>query len=103
MSEVLLPPNPMRFHQPANSHGNWRGPLIRGALRVLHPETLRELDLIRSIELSPEKIRAVQRERLEALLRHAWTETDYYREVLEECGAVRNGRVNLDRFTEIPF
>jgi phenylacetate-CoA ligase len=64
---------------------------------------LRELDLIRSIEHSPEKIRAVQRERLEALLRHAWTETDYYREVLEDCGAVRSGRVNLDRFTEIPF
>ena len=85
------------------ARGNWRGPLIRAALRVLHPETLRELELIRGIEFSPEKILAVQRERLEALLRHAWTETDYYREVLEECGAVRNGRVNLERFTDIPF
>ena len=103
MSAVLLPPTPTRFHQPANSHWNWHGPLIRGALRVVHPDTLRELDLIRSVELSPERIRALQRERLEALLRHAWAETDYYREVLDDCGVVRNGRVNLDRFTEIPF
>jgi phenylacetate-coenzyme A ligase PaaK-like adenylate-forming protein len=84
-------------------HRNWRGPLIRAALRSLHPQTLRELDLIRRIEYSAESIRTVQRTRLEDLLRHAWAETDYYREVLAVCGVVRDGRVNLDRFTDIPF
>ncbi len=60
--------------------------------------------MIRSIEkTSPDVILGVQRERLQRLLHHAWSETDYYREVLEACGAVKGGRVNLDRFEDIPF
>jgi len=82
---------------------NWRRPLIHAAFRTQHPHVLPELALINAIERSPEKIEAVQRQRLEALLLHAWTETEYYRDVLEHCGAVRNGRVNLERFSEIPF
>ena len=82
---------------------NWRRPLIHAVFRAHHPHVLPELELIHSIERSREKIEAVQNQRLETLLLHAWTETEYYREVLEHCGAVRNGRVNLDRFAEIPF
>src|SRR6266702_1249173 len=87
----------------AGGNWNWRSPLIRAALRVRHPEILRELELIRRIEYSAEKIRAVQRTRLECLLRHAWAETDYYREALADCGVARDGQVNLDHFTDIPF
>jgi phenylacetate-CoA ligase len=83
---------------------NWRKPLIRASLRLRHPASLREIELIQSLERgSPEKIRAVQQERLAQLLHHAWSQTDYYREVLENCGAVRNGKVNLDRYEDIPF
>ena len=82
---------------------NWRAPIIRAAFRLQNPEILRELDLIHSIERSPQKIRAIQEERLERLLHHAWSQTEYYHEVLEHCGVVRNGRVNLDRFVDIPF
>jgi phenylacetate-CoA ligase len=83
---------------------NWRKPLIRAALGFQNPETLEEIELIQSIERnSPEKVRAVQQERLAQLLHHAWSQTDYYHEILESCGAVRNGRVNLDRFEAIPF
>ena len=82
---------------------NWRGPLINAAFHFQNPHVLPELDLIRSIEQSPEKIDAIQKRRLEELLLHAWAETDYYHEVLEDCGAVRHGRLNLNRFTEIPF
>ena len=82
---------------------NWRVPVIRAAFRLLHPGTLRELDLIQSIERSSAKIQAVRAQRLERLLHHAWSQTDYYHEVLETCGAVRNGKVNLDRFADIPF
>src|SRR5450631_2719207 len=81
----------------------WRVPLIRAAFRLRHREVLRELELIQSIERSSAKIQAVRERRLEQLLHHAWSQTDYYHEVLEACGAVRNGQVNLDRFDDIPF
>jgi phenylacetate-CoA ligase len=98
-SRILL------YRRPHASHAgsNWRRPLIQTAFRSLHPHVLPELDLISSIERSREKIDAVQNRRLGALLLHAWMETEYYRDVLEHCGAVRNGRVNLARFAEIPF
>jgi phenylacetate-CoA ligase len=83
---------------------SWRKLLIRTAFWLQHPETLREIELIQSLERSsPKAIRAVQQERLIKLLQFAWSQTDYYREVLESCGAVRNGKVNLDRFEDIPF
>jgi phenylacetate-CoA ligase len=83
---------------------NWRRPVLRSLLRIHKPQVLRELELIESIERkSPEAVRAVQEERLGHLLHHAWRHTEYYREVLEACGAVRSGRVNLDRFADIPF
>ena len=83
---------------------NWRRPVLRSLFRVYKREVLRELELIESIERkSPAAVRAVQEERLSRLLLHAWRHTDYYREVLEASGAVRDGRVNLDRFEDIPF
>src|ERR1700735_2062757 len=96
-----LPPPEM---QPVSAAGiNWRAPLIRAAFRLQNPEILRELDLIHSIERAPVKLRATQEERLEKLLHFAWSQTEYYHEVLEHCGVIRHGRVNLDRFTDIPF
>jgi len=84
---------------------NWRAPVIKTAFAIQDASIGRELDLIHSIERStPEAIRAVQQRRLEELLHHAWSQTDYYHEVLEHCGAVRSdGSVNLDRFEDIPF
>jgi phenylacetate-CoA ligase len=83
---------------------NWRAPVINLALRLTDPEVLRELALIESLErASPDKVRDLQQKRLERLLLHAWRHTDYYHDVLESCGAVRNGNVNLDRFDDIPF
>src|ERR1700676_4996975 len=97
---------PLAFHA-QNSRLNamtWRKPLIRSIFRLLHPGVLRELELIKSIEKSsPAAIKNVQRERLQRLLHHAWSTTEYYRDVLEQCGAVRAGTVNLDRFDDIPF
>ena len=96
-----LPPPDM---QPVPAAGiNWRAPVIEAAFRLQNPEILRELDLIHSIEWSPPRLRATQEERLEKLLQFAWSQTEYYHEVLERCGAIRNGRVKLDRFTDIPF
>jgi phenylacetate-CoA ligase len=83
---------------------NWRAPILRLALWLTNREALREIALIESLErASPDKIRALQQRRLERLLLHAWRHTDYYRDVLESCGAVRGGNVNLDHFEDIPF
>jgi len=83
---------------------NWRKPLIRSIFQMLRPGVLRELELIQSIENSSAAIKHVQRERLQRLLHHAWSTTEYYRDVLEQCGAVTAaGAVNLDRFEDIPF
>lgn len=96
----LPPPN----IQPVTAGGiNWRAPVIRAAFRVQNPEILRELDLIHSIERSPSKLRTTQEERLEKLLHFAWSQTEYYHDVLGHCGVIQNGRVNLDRFVDIPF
>ena len=101
--QVLDPPIVSRPDRIAAPNRNWRAPLIRAAFRMQNPEVLRELEVIQSVERSPAKLKAVHEARLEQLLHHAWSQTDYYREVLEACGAVRSGRVNLDRFEDIPF
>ena len=103
MATILdrLPPPPKQSVSTAGI--NWRAPIVRAAFRLQNPEILRELDLIHSIERSPQKLRAIHEERLAKLLHHAWSQTEYYHEVLEHCGVLRNGRVNLDRFTDIPF
>ncbi len=83
---------------------NWREPAIKFALQATNREVLREIQLIESLERAPPaKILELQQQRLERLLLHAWNNTDYYHDVLESCGAVRGGAVNLDRFEDIPF
>ena len=83
---------------------NWREPAIKLALRISNPAVLREKALLESIERAPrQRVLDVEQERLERLLHHAWSQSDYYHEVLESCGAVRDGKVDLRRFQDIPF
>jgi phenylacetate-CoA ligase len=83
---------------------NWRRPLILGVWRVTRNPVFRELARIESLQLSsPSRMRELQLQRLERLLRHAWENTEYYREVLDSCGAVRDGKIRLDRFYDVPF
>ncbi len=83
---------------------NWRKPVVWGLLKAKGSPTPKELKFVRSIERkSPEEIREIQRRRLSELLLHAWEHTEYYRDVLDACGVVRNAKVDLDRFEEIPI
>lgn len=83
---------------------NWRAPAIKLALQFSNPAVLREKELLESLERAPQaRVYDVQRERMERLLHHAWSQTDYYHDVLESCGAVRGGKVDLRRFEDIPF
>ena len=81
---------------------NVRKPVIQSLLRVTGSGVPEELALISQIERSADRIAEIQRARLAELLRHAWAQVPYYRDALESCGAVRDGRVNLERFSEIP-
>jgi phenylacetate-CoA ligase len=82
---------------------NWRKPLVIGLLRLTNSFVPGELQLLRSIEWEqPENIRELLTRRLVELLRHAWVNTEYYKAVLEDCGAVRDGVVNLECFEDIP-
>jgi phenylacetate-CoA ligase len=82
---------------------NWRRPLLLESLRLLRPVTYAELMLLRRLDRVPaEEIRALHECRLEALLRHAYEQTDYYHEVLGECGVVRDGKVDLGQFERLP-
>ena len=82
---------------------NWRRPLIHALLFTSGSAVLQRLAFARrAAGLSAEALRELQREQLRALLQHAWEQTDYYGRVLTECGAVRDGAVDLDRFERIP-
>src|SRR5690606_12904296 len=83
---------------------NWRKLTLLALLPAYGNPILSEFQFLRVLERQPAPVvEEVQRHRLTALLRHAWENTDYYHEVLGDGGVVRDGRVNLDRFEEIPF
>jgi phenylacetate-CoA ligase len=82
---------------------NWRRPVLRMGLRASSPTAARELALLRGMQFDAAAIQRLHKERLAALLGHAWSTTEYYRQVLSEAGAVRNGVVDLARFQDIPF
>jgi phenylacetate-CoA ligase len=82
---------------------NLRKSVLQSLLRISGSGVPGELALISEIERSAERVAEVQRTRLAELLRHAWSQVPYYRDTLQACGAVRDGRVNLDRFSDIPL
>lgn len=82
---------------------NWRKPVVNLLLHATGhraPEYFRELVECESLEIEETERRCDAK--LEALLLHAHRKVPYYRKVLAECGAVRNGTVLLDRFSEVP-
>ena len=82
----------------------WRESLLMLSLRTMQPTTYRELKLLRRLDRAPvAEIQALHEQRLTALLRHAFEQTDYYREVLGDCGVVRDGKVDLSRFDTLPI
>jgi phenylacetate-CoA ligase len=83
---------------------NWRKPVIHGLLRLTGSDVPQLLTLARTASaLSADALRDLQREKLRALLLHAFRETDYYRRVLSDTGVVRDGSVALANFEQIPF
>ena len=52
---------------------------------------------------SPEEVTRYQRDRLDELLQHAYENVPLYRRQFDEAGIVTGGRVDVDRFDEIPI
>ncbi|HEX7003934.1 MAG TPA: hypothetical protein VF168_07090 [Trueperaceae bacterium] len=53
--------------------------------------------------LDATEVASLQRERLERLLAFAHAHVPYYRRLLERYGAVVGGKVNVERFTDLPL
>lgn len=63
----------------------------------------RYLKAFRALEKAPgDVVSADTEQRLSALLRHAHVHVPYYRDLLSEHGIVKDGRVILNRFAELP-
>ena len=83
---------------------NWRGPLIRLGLGMFRPAILSNLRFLESIQYrSSKELQCLGEQRLVNLLRHASQEVPYYAEILPDLGVVRDGKVNIDRFADIPL
>ncbi len=83
---------------------NWRRPVIHALVWLRKRDVIEQLRLVRALQWkSPEEIRDFQERRLEGVLRFAWRETAYYREVLGDCRVVVDGEVHLENFENLPF
>ena len=83
---------------------NWRKPIYILKLRLRSPALLRNLaEFERTQWYSLEQLEEYQNRQLEKLLQHASQHVPYYRKVLQECGVLKKGNIDLDKFSEIPF
>ncbi len=83
---------------------NWRRPLIHSLLYASGSKIPDNLKQIRKYEYAGrEELDEMMRRKLERLLIHAYKNVPYYHEVLEQSGAMIHGKVNLERFSEIPI
>ena len=82
---------------------NWRKPLIFFLLYVSGSKIPRCLKQIKKYEyLNSEDLRELTNKKLEQLLIHAYENVPYYRRVLGQSGVIAEGRVKLERFSDIP-
>ena len=77
--------------------------MIYGLLFCNGGRVLRNLRAIKNLQfLSEGELGEYSKVQLERLLVHAWENVPYYRDVLEECGVVVHGSVDLRNFANIP-
>ena len=82
---------------------NWRKYLLQTAAKIAGRKMFENLKFLQTIEYeSQEFLNRLQEENLTALLKHSYTNVPYYRKVLDAAGAVRDGKVYLENFENIP-
>ncbi len=81
---------------------NWRKPVVKGLLLLSGSKILKYLKLMLDLEYKDyEYLERYQREKLKRILMHAYKKVPYYHNALK--GIVRNGNVDLSRFSKIPI
>ena len=81
---------------------NWRKPVLRALLHLGSSIPRRLGQIVHVDGLPRQELVQYQREKLARLLRHAFARVPYYRRVLGEARVVRAGRVDLERFGDVP-
>jgi phenylacetate-CoA ligase len=82
---------------------NWRKPLIYLSLYAAGNKIPNYLKQIKKYEfLGREKNAELINRKLEALLLHAYNNVPYYHRILDNCGVIKDNKVNLDNFSRIP-
>ncbi len=83
---------------------NWRKPFIYSLLYASGSTIPENLKQIRKYEYARrEELDEMRQRKLEKLLIHAYENVPYYHRVLEHCGVIAAGKVNLEKFPEIPI
>ena len=83
---------------------NWRKPIIYSALYLSGSSIPCNLKEIRRVSMfTDEEKRHYQDKKLEKLLLHASKHVPYYKNILQDVGVVKDGKVNLENFTKIPI
>lgn len=83
---------------------NWRKPIFNSIMRVNGYRVGEYLRFLKSIEyFSSEKLHQMQNEALCRLLLHASENVPYYNEILPAASVIKNGKVDLSNFANIPI
>jgi len=82
---------------------NWRKPLIYSAFSISGYPVFTKYRFLKSVEYkSQNELLDLQNKKLETILKHACEYVPYYKKLLADSDSVKNGKVNLDNFTNIP-
>jgi len=83
---------------------NWRKPIIYSLLYLSGSKIPQNLAYIKSVEYkAPQELKRLQEEKLKNILWHAYKNVSYYNQVLPQAGVVKNDRIDLSRFSDIPI
>ena len=72
-------------------------------LKFYNPEIMKYLIQNRLFYSDENKLHNYQKQRLEKLLFHAYENTKYYYDIFEDVYLIRDGKINWDRFENIPL
>ena len=72
-------------------------------LKVYKPTVTNYLQNNRDLWQNKNKLFDFQSHRLSGLIFHAYKNTIYYKRIFDEINLIRNGRINWDRFDDIPL
>ena len=83
---------------------NWRRFVLRVTAEILGRKMFRNYKYLKTVEYeSPETLNRLQEEKLTDVLKHSYTNVPYYHKILEQAGAVKDGKVYLENFQDIPL